>query len=254
MKLHFRSIGSGKPLIILHGVFGSSDNWQTLGKVFAEDHQVFLVDLRNHGNSPHHDHFDYNVMRDDVIELMDDQSIQQAVVLGHSMGGKVAMNIASTYPDRVEKLIVVDIAPKVYPPHHQKIFEGFHSVDLKNLQSRSDADKQMSEVISNFGIRQFILKNLHRESDGTFSWKLNLNAIENAANNIGDSSITESSYEGPTLFIAGGASDYILQEDYSQIQTLFINSSVHTIENAGHWVHAEKPQELASMVITFLNG
>ena len=215
MKLNFRVLGEGHPLIIMHGVFGSSDNWQTLGKVFAENYKVYLVDMRNHGNSPHSDEFNYQLMVEDIIELMKDEDISEAHILGHSMGGKVAMHLSAKYPDYVSKLIVVDIAPKHYPPHHQMIFEGFHAVDLATLKSRKEADDQMSQVISNLGVRQFILKNLDRKKDGTFQWKLNLRAIEGAIESVGAGMDSEVNYHGSVLFLGGSKSDYIKSEDHS---------------------------------------
>ena len=253
MKLNFRTLGSGDPLIIMHGVFGSSDNWQTLGKVFAENFKVYLVDLRNHGNSPHSDEFDYDVMVKDVVELMDDEGLKKAHILGHSMGGKVAMHLATQHADRVDKLIVVDIAPKYYPPHHQQIFEGFHSVDLDNLENRKDADEQMAKVISNFGVRQFILKNLDRKKDGSFGWKLNIDAIERAIEKVGEGIEGDVSFDGTTLFIAGSKSDYITEEDHDLIREHFPKALIASVKDAGHWVHAEKPKELGEMVMEFLN-
>ena len=158
MKLHFRTIGEGEPLIIMHGVFGSSDNWQTVGKEFAEQYKVYLVDLRNHGKSPHSDEFNYEVMAEDVFHMITNEGLQEANILGHSMGGKVAMTLASNRPTLVKKLIVVDIAPKQYPPHHAQIFEGFRSVNLTSIKSRKEADEQMATRISSLGVRQFILK------------------------------------------------------------------------------------------------
>ena len=253
MKLNFRTLGEGEPLIIMHGVFGSSDNWQTLGKVFAEKFKVYLVDLRNHGNSPHSDEFDYDVMVKDVVELMDDEGLTKAHILGHSMGGKVAMHLATQHPDKVDKLIVVDIAPKYYPPHHQQIFEGFHSVDLENLENRKDADEQMAKVISNFGVRQFILKNLDRKKDGSFGWKLNVGAIERAVENVGEGLEGDVTFEGTTLFIAGSKSDYITDEDHDLIREHFPKALIASVKDAGHWVHAEKPNELGEMVMEFLS-
>ncbi|MEQ8626411.1 alpha/beta fold hydrolase [Ekhidna sp.] len=253
MKLNFRTLGEGDPLIIMHGVFGSSDNWQTLGKVFAENFKVYLVDLRNHGNSPHSDEFDYDVMVKDVVELMDDEGLKKAHILGHSMGGKVAMHLATQHADRVDKLIVVDIAPKYYPPHHQQIFEGFHSVDLDNLENRKDADEQMAKVISNFGVRQFILKNLDRKKDGSFGWKLNIDAIERAIENVGEGIEGDVSFDGTTLFIAGSKSDYITEEDHDLIREHFPKALIASVKDAGHWVHAEKPKELGEMVMEFLS-
>ncbi|WP_462253750.1 alpha/beta fold hydrolase [Ekhidna sp.] len=252
MKLNFRTLGSGDPLIIMHGVFGSSDNWQTLGKVFSESFKVYLVDLRNHGNSPHSDTFNYDVMVEDVAELMNDQGITKANFLGHSMGGKVAMHFATQHSHMVDRLVVVDIAPKHYPPHHQQIFKGFHSVDLANLKNRKEADEQMAEVISNFGVRQFILKNLDRRKDGSFGWKLNLEVIESAVENVGEGLEGEVSFAGKTIFIAGGKSDYINSSDKELIQKYFPSSQIVTVDGAGHWVHAEKPQQLSDLVLDFL--
>ncbi|MEO9482942.1 MAG: alpha/beta fold hydrolase [Ekhidna sp.] len=253
MKLNFRTLGSGSPLIIMHGVFGSSDNWQTLGKVFAENFKVYLVDLRNHGNSPHSDEFDYDVMVEDVVELMEDEGISQAHILGHSMGGKVAMHLATQHADLVDKLMVVDIAPKYYAPHHQQIFEGFHSVDLEKLQNRKEADDQMAQVIANFGVRQFILKNLNRKQDGTFNWKLNLEVIEAAIEKVGEGIEGAVGFDGTALFIAGGKSDYLVSQDHELIRSLFPNAEIVTVDGAGHWVHAEKPRELGELVIEFLS-
>lgn len=253
MKLNFRTLGEGEPLIIMHGVFGSSDNWQTLGKVFAEKFKVYLVDLRNHGNSPHSDEFDYNVMVKDVVELMDAEGLKKSHILGHSMGGKVAMHLATQHAEKVDKLVVVDIAPKYYHPHHQQIFEGFHSVDLQNLENRKDADDQMAKVISNMGVRQFILKNLDRKKDGSFDWKLNVDAIEKAIEKVGEGMEGDVSFEGTSLFIAGGKSDYITDADHDLIREHFPKAIVATVKDAGHWVHAEKPKELGEMVMEFLN-
>ena len=252
MKLHHRILGEGDPLLIMHGVFGSSDNWQTLGKEFSKHFKVYLIDLRNHGKSPHSDEFDYHLMAEDVLELLEEEQLEAAHLLGHSMGGKVAMNLATKNPEKIKKLIVVDIAPKDYPPHHQQIFAGFRSVDLGSLKSRKDADDQMSKVIKNFGVRQFILKNLDRDSNGLFRWKLNLNAIEKAAEMVGNGLEQGSHFDGETLFIAGGNSDYILQEDHETILSIFPKAEVETIEGAGHWVHAEKPVELKQAVESFL--
>lgn len=252
MKLHFRTLGSGEPLIILHGVFGSSDNWQTLGKIFAEKFKVYLVDLRNHGNSPHSDDFSYELMVEDLIELMTDERMDSAHILGHSMGGKVAMHLATGFPEKVKRLMVVDIAPKYYPPHHHQIFDGFHSVKLDSITSRKEADDQMASIITNMGVRQFILKNLTRDGDGNFVWKLNVSAIEKAIEAVGEGLDKEVSFAGSSLFIGGGKSDYIGQDDHQLIQSLFPNAAIKTVEGAGHWVHAEKPEELKNLVLDFL--
>ena len=251
MKLNFRTLGQGEPLIILHGVFGSSDNWQTLGKGFSEKYKVYLVDLRNHGSSPHSDEFDYNVMTDDILELMLNEGIDQAHLLGHSMGGKTAMTFATRYPERVNKLVVVDIAPKHYPPHHDKIFRAFRSLDLANLKSRQEADEQMAYRIPEAGVRQFILKNLTRDGD-KFVWKLNLDVIEKNIESVGEALSEEDWFNGHVLFLTGGYSDYITKDDVEGIHLHFPNAQVTTIPGAGHWVHAEQPQTLSRKVMEFL--
>ncbi len=252
MILNFRTLGEGQPLIILHGVFGSADNWQSQAKAFAEKYKVYLVDLRNHGNSFHSDDFDYQVMSDDVVALMEAEGIEKAHILGHSMGGKVAMHLACRFPSLVTQLIVVDIAPKHYLPHHQQIFDGFNNVNLDSLQNRKEADKQMSAVIADFGVRQFILKNLYRNKDGQFSWKLNVPAIEKNIEKVGAALPENYSYAGPVLFVSGSRSSYIQSEDKANIKSHFSDAKVVSVEGAGHWVHAEKPTELIARVLEFL--
>lgn len=253
MKLHFRSFGNGEPIIILHGVFGSSDNWQTVGKELASKYMVYLVDLRNHGNSPHSDEFDYNVMTDDVLELMMNENIDRAHILGHSMGGKTAMTFAARYPEKVNKLIVIDIAPKYYEPAHAKIFRGFRSIKLDQIKTRNEADLQMSHTISDFTVRQFILKNLTREKEG-FTWKLNLDVIEKNSERIGEALSEEDWFNGHVLFIAGNRSDYIKESDLPGIQRHFPNAVLKFVPRAGHWVHAEQPKTLVRMVFDFLSS
>ena len=251
MKLHFRTYGTGEPLIILHGVFGSADNWQTLGKEFSADYKVYLVDQRNHGGSPHSDDFGYGVMADDILELMLSENIDRAHFLGHSMGGKTAMTFASYYPEKVNKLIVVDIAPKHYPPHHESIFRAFRSLKLDLIKSRQQADEEMAYRVSNPGVRQFLLKNLTREGD-QFIWKLNLDVIEQNAHKIGEALHEEDWFNGHVLFLAGDNSDYILPEDEEGIRSHFPNAVIKTVPGAGHWVHAEQPRTLSRLVIDFL--
>jgi pimeloyl-ACP methyl ester carboxylesterase len=252
MKLNFRKLGTGSPIFILHGVFGSADNWQSFGKELAHTNTVYLIDQRNHGLSPHHDQFDYEVMASDLAELMDEESLDKVHVLGHSMGGKVAMKFSTLHPEKLGKLIVVDIAPRYYPPHHQKIFEGFRAVILKETASRKDAEDQMKNVIGSPMIRQFLLKNLTRDDNNTFIWKHNLDVIEQQIENIGKGLERQEIFEGPTLFVGGKNSVYILQEDHETIRHHFPKSSIEMIDGAGHWVHAEKPAELLEVVRDFL--
>ena len=252
MNLHYRKIGEGYPTYILHGVFGSSDNWQTVGKMLSEHLEVYLIDQRNHGNSPHSDLFNYEAMANDLIELMNDLNHEKVNIIGHSMGGKVAMEFATTHPEKVNKLVVVDIAPKYYPPHHQEVLAGFKSVRLKEIKSRGEAEEDMSAVIKDFGIRQFLLKNLKRDSDG-FKWKINLQTIEENIENVGVGLENSKTYNGDTLFIAGSKSKYIADEDQTIISRHFPQNRIITIEGAGHWVHAEKPRELFDEVLKFLS-
>ncbi|MFY0600375.1 MAG: alpha/beta fold hydrolase [Cyclobacteriaceae bacterium] len=252
MKLHFRKLGEGDPLIILHGLFGSGDNWQTLGKGFAENHGVYLIDQRNHGNSPHSDEFNYDLLSEDLKGFLDDQGIDKASIIGHSMGGKVAMTFAASYPDMVEKLVVVDIGPKQYPPHHENVFNGFKAVDLNTIGSRKEAENQLATSITDFGVRQFILKNLSRDTENNFRWKINLESLERNALEVGRALDHSDQFDGETLFIGGAKSGYIKPEDHDLISTHFSKSKIEMIEGAGHWVHAEKPKELFELIVDFL--
>ncbi len=252
MELNYRTLGEGKPLIILHGLFGSLDNWLTLAKEFAEFRKVYLVDQRNHGQSPHDQEFSYEVMAKDLHEFIQEHGIHEAAILGHSMGGKTAMTYAVTYDDDWEKLIVVDIAPKVYPIHHQGIIDALKKLDLTTITTRGDAEEQLSKDIEDFGQRQFLLKNLKRDPEGGFSWKMNLSVIEENLEVIGQGLAPQKATEKATLFIRGANSHYVKDEDIILINQHFPNARLETIKGAGHWVHAEKPQELFEMVRDFL--
>ena len=252
MKLNFKTFGIGKPLLILHGLFGSLDNWQTLGKQLAETHKVYLVDLRNHGKSPHSSKFSYEDMAKDVAELIQDEQLDKVSIIGHSMGGKTTMTFAVEFPQFLEKLVIVDIAPKKYAPHHDEIIKALYSLDLSAISSRREADEEMKKSIENDGIRLFLLKNLNREKEGGYTWKMNLDMLSENIEKVID--VTEIPFPIPleTIFIRGGSSGYILDSDFERIDELFPNSEIATIQNAGHWVHAEKPQELLSLIIDFL--
>jgi len=250
-KLFFRKLGQGKPLIILHGLFGASDNWLTIGKSLSEHFEVYLVDQRNHGQSFHDHEHNFDVMAEDLANFIKENSITQPIVLGHSMGGKVAMNYALSHPGKVEKLIVVDISPRGYKVHHDKILEGLKSIDLGSLESRKEADDQLAKYVPNVGERQFLLKSLSRTGDG-FEWKINVAAIDN---NIG---LIVGEIDGepnpvPTLFIDGENSNYIRDIDLPIIKKLFPDSQVVTIKNAGHWVHAEQPEAFLETLMAFLS-
>lgn len=255
MELHYRSMGKGQPVIILHGVFGTSDNLQTFGKLLAERHEVFLVDQRNHGLSPHSNEFNYQVMAKDLREFIEAHQLKKPIILGHSMGGKVAMFFAVQYPDQFDKLIVIDIAPRAYPVHHQQILKALSAVKIDEISSRKEAEEQMEPYISDFGVRQFLLKNLKRTEDNkNFAWKLNLSVIRENIENIGKGVAEDAQVEKPTLFIRGAKSDYIKEEDEKLIKKLFPLAKVVTIKNAGHWVHAEQPERLFEEVSDFLKS
>jgi esterase len=251
MKLHYRNIGEGEPLIILHGLFGSADNWQTLGKKFAENFSVYFVDQRNHGHSPHTEEFNYEVMADDLYELITDLGLSQVNLIGHSMGGKTCIEFAKHHSNLIKKMIIVDISNKAYPPHHDILLDGMNNMDLTIVKSRSDADLYLSQTISDIGVRQFLLKNLYWIEPGQLAWRINLPALSRKIGEIVDE-IEFDHIDIPTLFIRGGRSNYILESDYKMIHSKFTSSEILTIEEAGHWVHAESPVVFYQMVMDFL--
>lgn len=250
MKLHYRELGVGKPLIILHGLFGFSDNWQSHAKKFAEYFRVILVDLRNHGHSPWSDDFSYALMTEDLKELMDDLKLNKCILLGHSMGGKVAMHFAQTYSECLEKLIIVDIGIKKYPKHHEHILAGMHALDAVKLNSRSEAEAVLHQYIDSEGVIQFLLKNLYWKEKGQLAWRMNLAVLEREMEEILNS-VPEIEVLTPTLFIRGELSNYISDEDWEGISSLFPDSDLCTIQNAGHWVHAEQPQLFIYSILGF---
>lgn len=253
MKLNFKKFGTGEPLIVMHGLFGMLDNWQAPARVFAEHFETYIIDLRNHGHSPHSDIHNYDAMAEDVMELMDHLNIEKTHLLGHSMGGKVAMKVAQLHPKRLLKLIVADIGPKYYPVHHDKIIAGMRAVPLGKLEKRTDADEYMAEFISEPAIRQFLAKSLFHPDRHSFAWRFNLDAIENQIESVGQS-LEELDFEGETLFIRGGNSNYIKDSDWPDIKTIFPNAYLETIEGAGHWLHAEKPEAFTKAVVDFILG
>lgn len=252
MELNFKQFGQGDPIIILHGLFGMLDNWQTIAKKLAENYSVFILDQRNHGKSPHHPDFDYTIMADDLKCFMESNWIYNAHLIGHSMGGKTVMQFALEYADMIDKLIVVDIAPKKYEGGHQLIFEALHSLDLNKIENRKDAETQLEEKIPQFGVRQFLLKNLNRKKEGGYAWKMNLDAIHKNYENI-LANIEGEATETETLFLKGEKSRYIQEHDKADIETLFPNAKINTIPNAGHWVHAEQPKILLEEILNFLD-
>ena len=251
MKLNFRTLGAGAPMVIMHGVFGTSDNWVTVSKTLAEHFQVFLLDLRNHGQSPHSDIFTYDAMAEDLYEFLIEHQLTNPIIIGHSMGGKVAMTYAANY-ENIGKLIVVDIAPRFYPRHHDQILEGLNAIPLAELKSRAHADEILASYISELGVRQFLLKNLYRTEAGNFAWRLNLPVIAQNIDIIGEPLDMEARILTPTLFVKGSKSKYIQSSDEEMIQHIFPNSSIATVQDAGHWVQAEQPEEFAKKIFKFL--
>ena len=250
MKLHYRKYGEGQPLIILHGLFGSSDNWQTLGKKFAENFEVYLVDQRNHGHSPKSNEFNYQLLSDDLYKLITDLELENITLIGHSMGGKTVMHFAQEHPLFIKKLIVVDIGPKAYPMHHDIILAGLNSLDLSTIKSRGQADKQLSKFIEDIGVKQFLLKNLYWIEKGQLEWRINIPVLEKKMPDI-VAAIPDKIVETHTLFIRGEKSNYIVEDDFQNIYDQFPNSEIETIYDAGHWVHAENPFSFYNMVLEF---
>jgi len=255
LQLHFREMGQGAPLVILHGLFGTLDNWQTLARRWAEaGHRVIVADLRNHGRSPHAPEHTYALMSEDVLGLFDQLQLDpETTLMGHSMGGKVAMRFALDHPQRLGKLIVVDIAPRFSDMEHQdSVITGLNAVPLATLENRQQADDALAQYIRQVDTRQFLLKNLYRRDDNSFAWRPNLAVLTAGMAHVGEEITAAQPFLKPALFIRGGLSDYINADDKLHgIPALFPNSQVETILDAGHWVHAEKPEEVFSLVKAF---
>lgn len=252
MELHFKQFGSGEPLLILHGLLGSLDNWQSLAKQYAEQFTVFAIDMRNHGKSPHSDAFSYALMTQDIVDFCEQHHIYKTHVLGHSMGGKVAMEFALDHSDYVDKLIIADIAPVKYKPGHNEIFEALFRVDLKKINERSEAEAILAETIQSYSVRQFLMKGLTRNEDLSFEWKFNLDTLWNHYPEILEAYNGNSTFNGKSLFLRGEHSDYVLPEYEAKIFRLFPQAKIETIHKAGHWMHAENPQEFFEKSIRFL--
>ena len=252
MKLHYKSLGEGKPLIIIHGLFGMMDNWLSLGKRWANQYQVILVDMRNHGHSPRSSQFDYSSMVQDLEELTDDLFLDEIRIIGHSMGGKIAMKFAQAYPQLLDKLVVADIGPKFYPIHHQQILAGLKAVPLDQISSREEAKSYLSKYINEEQTIQFFLKNLYWKEKGLLDWRFHLEAIEANIENVGESMLN-GRFDKDTLFIRGENSNYIVDEDIPEILEAFPKATFATIPKAGHWLHAENPNAFFEEVNQFLH-
>ena len=251
MLLHYKEIGEGKPLVILHGLFGTSDNWQTHAKKLGEYYRVILVDQRNHGHSPWSEDFTYEHLADDLERLILHLGIDQFTLIGHSMGGKTAMYYSQKYPTRLEKMVIVDIGIKQYPMHHNEIIKGIKSLDLATISSRSAAEQAMIPFVDSYGVRQFLLKNLYWVEKGKLAWRMNVDVLEREMEEI-LAPIPNIEVWTPTLFLRGAMSNYILDEDWDAIEEIFPDATLETIENAGHWVHSEQPDEFIEKVLGFI--
>jgi len=252
MKLHYKITGSGQPLIILHGLLGSLSNWRAIADVLSEHAQVITVDLRNHGQSPHSAEQTYQLMVDDLAELITDLSLQSVDIIGHSIGGKVAMAFVDTFPEQVRKLMVVDIAPRHYQSSHHKIFNALLGLDLPRFTTRKEADIALAEKLPDKAVRQFLLMNLVI-SDQQLSWQINLQAIADNYLHLLEAVCRNDKVLVPSCFIKGGQSDYIQQKDEDEIRTIFNDVIIDTIEDAGHWVHAESPKVFSKKAMSFFN-
>ncbi len=268
MKLFHRKYGEpGPPLVIVHGLYGSGDNWVSIARDLSQRFEVYVVDQRNHGQSPHSDVHDYPSMREDLREFMDSQGIEKPVLIGHSMGGKTVMSFAEAWPERVQSLISVDIAPKSYrnlalasrtAANHSSMIDAMLELDLSAARSREEIDRALGVRIGSERIRSFLLKNLRRDSGGSFFWRINLPSLSGNLDKLfegmdRDAIVTRGGITGfPALFISGGVSDYIRPEDHQLIRDIFPSAEIVTIPGSGHWVHAEQPALLVKTIKYFL--
>jgi esterase len=251
--LHSVILGEGQPFLILHGFLGMADNWKTLGAKWSENgYQVHLIDQRNHGRSLHSGTFSYEIMAQDIKDYCDGHQLKNIILLGHSMGGKVAMKFAVEQESYLNKLVIADIAPKEYASHHSDIINGLRSIDFDNVKSRNEADEMLGKVIPDLGTRQFLLKSLYRVNKNRYAWRFNLDVLGTAQDEVGTHKTILNPINTPTLFIKGGNSGYILDSDKVLIDHAFAKAELKTILDAGHWLHAEKPQEFYSIVTDFI--
>lgn len=259
MQLFFRNFGEkgNQPVVILHGLFGVSDNWVTYARRLSQQgFEVFVPDQRNHGQSPQSDNFNYLALTDDLFDFIDENEIDDPIIIGHSMGGKVAMRFVLENPLLVKKLIVVDISLKAYGPRkqHLSFIKAMESIDLTKIKTRKEVETELAKYISEARIRLFILKNLHRKGNNEFEWRIYYDGIKNSLSNMFDAIDTSVKFNKPTLFIKGGASDYILLEDFDQIRYNFPNAEIVTIEDASHWVHVEAAERFYQLSSGFAEG
>jgi esterase len=252
MNLAFEVVGEGHPLVILHGLLGSADNWRSMSRRLGAHYKVFAIDLRNHGRSPHSDIFDYDVMTADLREFMEQQALRRIMLLGHSMGGKVAMQFAIDYSEQVDRLVIVDITPKPYELSQRYLLKALRSLDLTRYKSFADVDAALAANVSGDSLRQFLLKNLARDENGRLRWKVHLEAIYRNYDKLARGLAPVRTFDKPTLFIRGGRSNYIEDDDAALIRQMFPQAEISTLAEAGHWVHVDAPEEFFQTVLNFL--
>ncbi len=251
--LYSKIEGHGRPLLILHGFLGMSDNWKTLAAQYATlGFQVHVLDLRNHGRSFHSEEFNYDVMAQDIYDYCEAHQLETIDLIGHSMGGKVAMLFATKHPEKAKKLVVADIGPKYYSPHHQTILEGLNAIDFSQKPSRNEVEATLKLYVSDFGTRQFLMKNLYWQTPEQLAFRFNLAVFNKQINQIGTALPEDAVFNKPTLFIRGGNSNYIKDTDFDAIKKHFPLAVLETIPNVGHWLHAENPVLFFEITKTFL--
>ena len=254
MKLFFRHMGQGNPVVILHGLLGLSDNWVTFGRQMALDFEVFIPDLRNHGQSPHDPVFNFQVLVEDLHELIADRGLKKVNLIGHSLGGKTAMLFALRYPDLLDKLVIVDIALRKYSTdlEHQMLIDAMLKVDFSSAHSRSDVDRQLEKNVHSLKLRQFLLKNIYWKDKETLGWRVNLPVLKETLPLVLEGIPRDKIFLNPVLLVRGGLSDYVTDADLPEMVKQFPRTSVKTLANASHWVHADAPGEFYSLVHAFL--
>ena len=254
MELHFEVAGHGEPLVILHGLFGSLENWRPMSKRLAQHFKVFALDQRNHGQSPHSLEMDYLLMARDVRDVLGVHALNDSFVLGHSMGGKTAMQLALSYPGLVRKLVVVDMSPRGDSGRHETMIAGMRSLDLPRYQSRKEIETALATAVPDLSTRQFLLKNVARRPVGGFSWKIGLEEIHQNYSNLTKAIDYTAPFTKPAVFIRGETSDYLTQADWPLILRLFPNAALQNIPRAGHLVHVENPDAFFTSVVNFFTG
>ena len=252
LRLNHKVSGQGEPVVLVHGLFGSLENLGMVARGLSEKYEVHSLDVRNHGRSPHSDVHTYEAIANDIIGYLDSSGLSRCHFLGHSMGGKAVMHLALNFPDRVNKLIVADIAPVQYEPHHNEIFDGLLSLPLADLQSRSEADKMLARTVKEVSVRQFLLKNLVKTGNTGFGWKMNLKSLCKNYHHIMAGQSSTEYFEGDVLLIAGGHSNYVQTQHRDHVLKLFPNIAMKIIPDTGHWLHAEKPELFVKLCERFL--